>query len=196
VGASEALAAEQGRLIVLGFDDGYADFQEAAWPVLQVLRFRATLYAVTGRLGGEADWPEARGVPLLDGRQLAALAAAGVEIGAHGATHRRVAALDEDQLRDDLQRAYQELGALLGRPPRALAYPYGASNPAAERLADEAGFASGWTARGGRNTARTPRFRLRRTLVRGRDSLARFALKVAAGYAGFTEWRMDLRGLP
>jgi len=195
VTASEGLAGNPARSMALTFDDGYADFWEAAWPVLEALDFRATVFAVTGCLGAVADWPEAQGVPLMTAAQLAALAGAGAEIGAHGRTHARMPGLPMDLLFADLQQACQDIAAITGHPPRALAYPYGVSSPAVERIA-AGSFASGWLARGGWNTPRTPRFRLRRTLVRGSDSLFRFSLKVETGYAGFSEWNMDLRRLP
>jgi peptidoglycan/xylan/chitin deacetylase (PgdA/CDA1 family) len=195
VTASEGLAGNPARIVALTFDDGYADFWETAWPVLQAHNFQATVFAVTGRIGAAADWPGARGVPLMNAAQLATLAAAGVEIGVHGRLHDRMPELAEEKLSADLRRACQDILAITCRSPRALAYPYGVSNPAVERIAAE-GFTSGWMARGGWNTPRTPRFRLRRTLVRGRDSLLRFALKVESSYAGFSEWKMDIRGVP
>ena len=195
VTASEGLAGNSARIIALTFDDGYADFWEAAWPVLQALDFRATVFAVTSCLGAVADWPEARDVPLMNAAQLAALAAAGVEIGAHGRAHARMPELAIDMLSADLQRACQDIAAITGHSPGALAYPYGISSPAVERIAAEY-FSSGWTVRSGWNTPRTLRFRLRRTLVRGNDPLLHFSLKVETGYASFSEWKMDLRGLP
>jgi hypothetical protein len=86
--------------------------------------------------------------------------------------------------------------AAVGLPPRGLAYPYGRSGPAVEQGAQQAGFAWAATARGGRNTARTPPFNLRRSLVTRAMGPARFALIVRTGYTRLVEWRMDLRRVP
>src|SRR3981081_3071947 len=45
-----------GRPIIITFDEGYRDFITAAWPVSRRTNFRATIFVVTGRVGGLADW--------------------------------------------------------------------------------------------------------------------------------------------
>jgi hypothetical protein len=59
-------------------------------------------------------------------------------------------------------------------------------------VAAAAGYTWAATARGGKNGAATPRFALRRTLVRGEDRGLRFALKAHSGYSSWLEARMDL----
>src|SRR5690242_10550163 len=44
------------RMVGLTFDDGYADFLDAAVPVLARYGFTATAFVVAGRLGGHNDW--------------------------------------------------------------------------------------------------------------------------------------------
>ena len=115
--------------IVLTFDDGYEDAYSAVLPALRVRGMRATFFLVTSLIGPDAAhrvvreeggarraylvWPEVR-----------ALAAAGMEIGSHGVTHRRLADLDRDQVRDELVRSKQQLESMLGTPIEIFAYPY------------------------------------------------------------------------
>src|SRR4051812_16396788 len=61
------------------FDDGTADFWEAAWPALAEYGVKATLYVTTGAVGGRHE-----GRPMVSWRQLNDLREAGVEIGSHG----------------------------------------------------------------------------------------------------------------
>jgi len=184
------------RALALTFDDGTTDFAETAWPCLRRLGHAATLFVVPGRAGGRADWEPGTGTALLDWPALRDLRAAGVEIGAHGHTHARLDPDDEDAAHAEWFAAREALAAGLGTAPRALAYPYGEWSPALERAAARAGFALACTARGGRNGATTPLLKLRRTLVRRRDGLARFTCKVLTGYASVVDARMDLRGEP
>lgn len=191
------VSGARGRRVALTFDDGTADFAETAWPLLRAHGCGATLFVLTGRVGQRADWDGPRGAALLDWPALRALAAEGVEIAAHGHTHRALDALPPAEALADLHLARAALRAQLGEAASAgLAYPYGRVSAAVALAAAEAGYAWAATARGGRNTARTPAHRLRRTLVQGADEPLRWALKLWLGYAAAVEARMDLRGLP
>ncbi len=201
VSLSAAWQAEQagapGRRVALTFDDGTADFADTAWPLLRAHGCGATLCVLTQRVGQTADWDGPRGAALLDWPALRALAAEGVEVAAHGQTHRALDALTPAEALAELSAARATLHAQLGPAAGAgLAYPYGRVSATVAQAAAEAGYAWAATARGGRNRAGTPAHRLRRTLVRGGDGLVRLALKVWLGYAAAVEWRMDLRGVP
>lgn len=192
----EALAGPPAPTVALTFDDGYRDFRQHAYPVLQQHGFRSTLFVVAGRLGKPADWPGAGGAPLLTGEEVTALATEGMEIGAHGWQHRPLPELDRPSLAHELALARERLGQLAGSPVQGLAYPYGQTTPAVAAAVRAAGFTWAATARSGRNGAGTPRLALRRLLVRGDDHLPLFIAKVTLGYASLLEARMDLRRLP
>ena len=49
------------RLIVLTFDDAYADFLDVAMPALQRYGMTATLFVPTGYVGGHSGWMRAEG---------------------------------------------------------------------------------------------------------------------------------------
>src|SRR6266480_6947225 len=54
------------RPVVLTFDDGFANLLEHAAPLLSELRFRATIFVVSGRCGQTNDWPnQAADIPRL-----------------------------------------------------------------------------------------------------------------------------------
>jgi peptidoglycan/xylan/chitin deacetylase (PgdA/CDA1 family) len=58
--------------------------------------------------------------------QLRDLSASGlIDIGSHGTTHRRLAALSEKEQREEIVGAKQLLEQVLGRPVRTFAYPFG-----------------------------------------------------------------------
>lgn len=132
VGLSEAVdlvaAGAPGRLAVLTFDDGYADFLHAGLPELGAVGARATLYPTAGRLGRPAGWLDAwAGVfgPLLTLPELREVAEAGVEIGNHGLRHEPLDVLPPDRLREAVATSHDLLEQELARKVRSFCYPHG-----------------------------------------------------------------------
>ncbi len=129
------------RSVMFTFDDGLASFAREALPHLVRAGFAATLFVVAGRIGGETDWPGyPRGTPreqLLDAAALAEVAAAGVEIGAHAMSHRRLSTLAADAAAREVLDGRRRLEDLLSRPVRSFAYPFGEVTPVMARLVRE-----------------------------------------------------------
>lgn len=139
------------RAVALTFDDGFRSVCENAAPLLAERGLRATIFCVTGQIGGTSDWasqPEsAPRLPLADAGSLAKLAAAGWEIGSHGISHEPLTRLDPDQRRRELEDSRHTLEDLLGASVRAFAYPYGAVPAGAEPELREAGYDAACTTR-------------------------------------------------
>jgi peptidoglycan/xylan/chitin deacetylase (PgdA/CDA1 family) len=194
VSLGQAVNGSNEQRVAITFDDGYRDFYTTAWPILRRYAFTATLFIVTRWMGQVADWPEASGSPLLSWPEVHQLAAQGIEVGIHGATHQAFDQRDTAVLPAELTTARRKAAKAIGLEPVGLAYPYGRYSPAIIEAAQAAGFAWAATARGGKNKPTTNLFTLRRTLMTGQDGTGwRFALKVRTGYAKLVEWRMDVR---
>jgi peptidoglycan/xylan/chitin deacetylase (PgdA/CDA1 family) len=144
VGVGELVDAmrdgRQHRLVGITFDDGYASVLDSALPVLRRHGFGATVFAVAALLGRSNEWDEGPAWPLLDDAGITDLAAAGVEIGSHGATHVRLAGLPAAQVAAEVRDSMADLAALTGIQPRGFAYPYGSVDPAARRAVRDAGY--------------------------------------------------------
>ncbi|MEU0086517.1 polysaccharide deacetylase family protein [Streptomyces sp. NPDC006274] len=146
VGVTRLLRAHaDGRaagLVGLTFDDGYADFADAALPVLRRHGCSATLFVLPGRLGGSNDWdPRGPRRPLLTARQIRAAAAAGTEIASHGLLHRDLADCPDDVLLAETARSRELLGELTGTAPAGFCYPYGTFDRRAADAVRRAGYA-------------------------------------------------------
>jgi peptidoglycan/xylan/chitin deacetylase (PgdA/CDA1 family) len=128
-------------LIGITFDDGYTNVLESALPELQRRRFGASVFVISGRLGGTNEWDEGPAWPLLDADGVRQLAAAGIEIGSHSATHVRLAGLTPDQLAAEVAGSKADLSALLQTEVRGFAYPYGSMDAAARRAVRDSGYA-------------------------------------------------------
>jgi peptidoglycan/xylan/chitin deacetylase (PgdA/CDA1 family) len=115
--------------VALTFDDGYRNLAEHAFPVLDRFRVPATVFVVSRYCGLMNRWPgqspdAVPEMPLLSWDQLAA-APAGIEIGAHTATHPRLSALSAGECDREMRECREEIQQRLARPVRWLAYPYG-----------------------------------------------------------------------
>jgi peptidoglycan/xylan/chitin deacetylase (PgdA/CDA1 family) len=117
------------RPVVLTFDDGFANLLEYAAPLLSELGFRATIFAISGRCGQTNDWPDqAPGIPrlpLLSWSELAQMAAAGFEVGAHSVTHRPLTEISAAEAEREIVESKATIEKQLGRPVRTFAYPFG-----------------------------------------------------------------------
>jgi peptidoglycan/xylan/chitin deacetylase (PgdA/CDA1 family) len=129
------------RLVGITFDDGYASVLEAALPELRRHGFGATVFIISGRLGGTNEWDEGPSWPLLSASQVGKIAAAGIEIGSHSATHVRLAGASPEVLAAEISASRTSLAALLGTEIRGFAYPYGSMDEAARRAVRDAGYA-------------------------------------------------------
>jgi peptidoglycan/xylan/chitin deacetylase (PgdA/CDA1 family) len=127
-------------LVGITFDDGYVNVLEAALPELLRHGFTASMFIISDRLGGSNEWDEGPAWPLMSAGQVGELAAAGMEIGSHGATHQRLAGASADQLETEVSGSRARLGELLGTRIRGFAYPYGSMDAAARDAVRDAGY--------------------------------------------------------
>jgi peptidoglycan/xylan/chitin deacetylase (PgdA/CDA1 family) len=133
-------AGRQRGLVGLTFDDGYTNVLETALPVLRRHGFGATAYIISDRLGGTNEWDKGPVWQLMTGGQVCELAAAGIEIGSHAATHMRLAGASPAQLTAEISESRTSLGALLGTEIRGFAFPYGSMDAAARQAVRDAGY--------------------------------------------------------
>jgi peptidoglycan/xylan/chitin deacetylase (PgdA/CDA1 family) len=171
------------RPLVMTFDDGTSDFWEHAKPVLDAHDYTATLFVVTGHVGGHSTWDRDLGEPdrpLMCWDQIRELHGAGFEIGSHTHTHRSLNDLSDDEVREELNRSRRRLQDELGRPPRFVAYPRGLYTERHKHLARETGYSGACAVilRWG-DLWRSDRYELKRMTVKGVESMLRFRLRLA-----------------
>ena len=131
--------------VAITVDDALADFHGRVLPVLARYRLTATLYVPAGLVDGRAAWlPATVDRRMLSWTQLREASAAGVEVGAHGHTHRRLDRAGHE-LGTELIRPRDELEQRLGRPVTSIAYPFGDYDGRVRAAAGAAGYTSGVT---------------------------------------------------
>lgn len=121
------------RTVVLTFDDGFANFYEKAWSVLQQYGFKATVFVISGYMGKQNDWappPPGLGMrDILSWEQATELSLNGMEIGSHTQTHRDLSRCSEWEVQREVIDSRAEIEDHLAMPVETFAYPYGATDP-------------------------------------------------------------------
>jgi GT2 family glycosyltransferase/peptidoglycan/xylan/chitin deacetylase (PgdA/CDA1 family) len=181
--------------VVLTFDDAYADLALHAFPILEECGFGATVFVVTGRVGGSNAWDATLGIPsmaVLDRETIQAWSRRGIEFGAHSRTHQALDAASDDALRNEIQGSRTDLESLIGQPVRTFAYPYGVHSPSAVAMAGRE-FGLSFTCSEGVNTLATDRRSQCRSMVQPTDSLLDLELRARLGCSPLSRMRTRLR---
>lgn len=167
--AGEALSdRDAADTVVITFDDGWMGGFEFAVPLLVDRGWRATYY-VTRDFIGRPHFGVAG--------TLRAAAAAGMEIGVHGVTHRMLSALPRRDVVAEFRDCRTWLEDLLGQAVRHASLPGGDYTPTIVECAREAGLASLANSRPGLNRPSSSPFDIRRLAVKdvtGLDDIARW----------------------
>lgn len=139
ISLAQALQANRAHTgdVVITFDDGHASNHGLALPALLDLGFSATFFITTDRIETDGEW--------MTWRQLAALREAGMDLQAHGHTHRFLTELtcaDQDLELELPRRLFDEN---LGHTVEHLSFPGGRYTRYALRRAWELGYRSACT---------------------------------------------------
>ncbi|MBR1170973.1 trifunctional glycosyltransferase/class I SAM-dependent methyltransferase/polysaccharide deacetylase [Bradyrhizobium liaoningense] len=171
-----------GRPVLITFDDGYQDFAEQAWPILQRNDFSAEIFVVTDLVGKRAEWDVSFGPPepLMDAATIVSLAAEGVSFGSHLASHPRSNGLSTAELAEELLRSRIQLETWLNRPVSSLAAPFGCTDQRLRVLASECGYTVGFSTVNRAATLKDDLLDLPRIEVRGDCSLDAFVASLEA----------------
>jgi len=170
---AELLAGGAGSLperpVVLTFDDGYGDFHNQALPLLKRYGHTATVFQTTGLVGVEGAAKR-----MMNWRELAEVAEAGVEVGAHTIRHRQLDQLPDEELVEELAVSKSLLEDHLGMAVPGLAYPFGYSNDKVRQTARELGYAYAYAVDNAMTTSEADHFALPRLTVKRTTTIESF----------------------
>ena len=141
-----------GPLLIITFDDGYADNYSLAFPILKEYGFVATVFLVSDYVNTDHifSWDEAKVGPhgdpslyrLLNWEEIREMAGYGIEFGSHTCTHPELTKLSTKQSWEEVTRSRVDLEARLGREIASFCYPDGDLNPEVVQMVEQAGYRS------------------------------------------------------
>jgi peptidoglycan/xylan/chitin deacetylase (PgdA/CDA1 family) len=173
----------------VSFDDGHESVLTRAWPVLEKHRLRSILFIATDYIDGGIKFdghfaPSHRPTPLR-WEQIRQLAAAGMEMGSHSKTHRRMTSLEETQMLEEALGSRERIRRMTGRNVEAFSYPFGdiqSFDEKTEAALRQAGYRKAYTNIMGPDNSVSEPLRIRRIRVYRTDTLFRFRMKIAGAY--------------
>jgi peptidoglycan/xylan/chitin deacetylase (PgdA/CDA1 family) len=165
-----------GRAVLLTFDDGYLDFYEHAWPLLDAYKFPATVFVVADSVGRTASWDADLNDPpaLMDWPTIRRLADGGVDFGSHTGSHRSLVTMSPREAFAQEQTTRATFERELGQPVFTMAYPYGAVDECVRQTMQAAGYRVGVETRSGLATVWDDPMAIPRLEVQGGHDLDDF----------------------
>jgi glycosyltransferase involved in cell wall biosynthesis/peptidoglycan/xylan/chitin deacetylase (PgdA/CDA1 family) len=177
-----------GRPVLITFDDGYQDFADAAWPILEAEGFNAEVFIVTDRVGTSASWDACgeKTASLMDWHTIEGLHEKGVKFGSHLATHTPAINLSSHALLCEMTRSRADLEARLGVPVVSVAAPHGATDERYYRLLVSLGYQIEFSGDGGKADIRQHCYGMPRLQIEGSWSMDDFAqaMEIASAAPG------------
>lgn len=134
MGLAELLALPDGQDgVAITFDDALESVATVAAPLLAAHGLPATVFVVSGHVGGDNRWAgqASPGIPVgrvLGWDELDRLRSQGFSIGAHTRHHPDLRTCSHDQVVDEVAGSAAEIAAAMGLRPTGFAYPYGGFN--------------------------------------------------------------------
>ncbi len=126
--------------VVLTFDDGYENLHRYALPTLSRHGFSATVFLVSGHVGGRNDWatpPPGLGIQrMMNWQQATDLVRSGWEAGAHTLTHPDLRSLAREEVEHEMRASRHDVEDHLGQAVESFAYPYGYTTDLVTSIAD------------------------------------------------------------
>jgi peptidoglycan/xylan/chitin deacetylase (PgdA/CDA1 family) len=184
----DANGAGGNRSLVVTFDDAFRSVFERAFPVMEELGVKGTVFVPTAYVGQDQPmhWPgieqwvgtkhEAE-LACMSWDELKQLSDSGWEIASHTCTHPHLTDIGDEQLRDELVGSREEIAERMGTACRTIAYPFGDHDARVEQAVRDAGYeAAGAVRPGPRNVWAWPRIG-----VYPADGPLRFRVKASRG---------------
>jgi peptidoglycan/xylan/chitin deacetylase (PgdA/CDA1 family) len=170
------LSGNEEKTVILTFDDGYASFQDYAFPLLREYGFKAHINIIGKYVGSFMDFGGNR--PLLSWDEYRYLLRSGlVSLGCHSHnlhTKRGVLSVPADMLKEDLALFQETFRKETGSACEVLAWPFGVYNAAAIKIAMNLGFRYLLTSNEGRLDVRGPLDEIPRLYISKRLDLISF----------------------
>lgn len=178
--------------VAITFDDGYDDFYDNAFPILNDLKIPCSVFIPVGCIGSYNKWDSHNHLlpkkSVMGASRLKELSISGlVDFGSHGVNHTRMTCLDINELRWEANESKKILEDILCRPISMFAYPYGMREDYScltDNIILDAGYKIVFTSHWGVIQDRKNKLSLKRIELKNNDS----AFSIYSKISGFYGW--------
>lgn len=161
-------STDSDRVLLLTFDDGYAEVYSDVFPMLTEKGIPFHVFVVSEFAGRDNAWDLTlgrRAFRHLDWEEIRTMAGAGVGFGSHSATHRDLTRLSDADLRSELESSRRTIAEHAGIEVDTISYPFGRCNARVAAAARSAGYTAGFSLYPRRHNLIVDRYALRRNAV-------------------------------
>ncbi|MEW6990602.1 polysaccharide deacetylase family protein [Colwelliaceae bacterium 6441] len=156
--AGEVSLHEKKPIIIVTFDDGYADNYDNAFPICMRQNIPCSFFVSTDMVEEGKPFPHDHKLKIrlknMNWNQLKEMKSNGMYIGSHTCDHLNCAEADPQELLRQFTASQEKLNQELGEDVAILAYPFGGKehfNQLAQQKAEQAGYSAILSAYGGIN---------------------------------------------
>jgi peptidoglycan/xylan/chitin deacetylase (PgdA/CDA1 family) len=110
------------KTVVITFDDGFRDFYQYAYPALAENGFTATMFLPTGFIGETRR--RFKNTECMIWSEVTEMASHGISFGGHSVTHRKLAALPQQELQQELRDCKVQIEQRLQKTVSTFACPF------------------------------------------------------------------------
>ena len=187
------------KMVVITFDDGFADFYWEAFPILHSFGLTATMFLPTGFI---SDSPVAfKEQCCMTWSQVRELQKCGIEFGSHTVTHPQLRTLGRPAIERELEDSKRVIEDKTGCAVDSFAYPYAFPQVDVQfkqllrECLENAGYSNGVCTMVGRADSCSDRFFLERLPVNDLDDELLFDAKLKGAYDWFATPQAVVKGL-
>lgn len=120
-----------GRRVVITFDDGFTGNFEYAFPILKKYNLTATIFVIVNQVSGDN---------FLNWEQISELSRNGISIQSHTMTHRPLGQLTDQEVFYELSMSKRTIEEKVGQCVNYLSLPHGSFHPNLFNIAKEIGY--------------------------------------------------------
>lgn len=181
------------RQLVVTFDDGFSNFFQFAYPILQKHSIPCTMFLPSGLIGQYNVWDSKRDflpkIEIMNKQELLALKSGGlVDFGSHTIDHVSMRNLSRDEMKRQVVDSKKQLEDLFGFRIYMFAYPYGRLGNVSRlsrKILSESGYEIAVTARWGTLQSHQNILDLKRIFVDEEDDNEDIRAKIEGHYDWF-----------
>ena len=163
-------------MVAITFDDGYKDNLYFVAPLLVENGVPFTVFVTTDlSKDNKKDFLQP-----LEIRELSKMP--GVEIGAHGVTHRRLRGLGDTELIDELVTSKKYLEDIIGKEVTSMSYPHGSFDKRVQKAVGGVGYKMAANSYFSINNSSSNHYSLARTSIWSDDTARTFTQKLYGGW--------------